>query len=282
MDGVLIINKPKGYTSHDIVNIVKKQFNTSKVGHAGTLDPNATGVLPILVGKATKVSKYLMEHDKIYIAELKLGEKSSTGDLEGKIIETKEVPELEKEQVKSVFKSFLGKQLQTPPIYSSIKINGKKAYEYARKGENVEIEPREIEIMDISLEDFKNNIITFKVKCSKGTYIRVLCENIAERLGTVGLMQNLCRIRVNEFDIEKSFTVEDIKNGKDVQVIEIEEVFKTKPALILNDRKTELFLNGVKLSFDNLDGLYRIYNNGIFLGLGTVNNSLLKRDVIII
>lgn len=124
--GILIINKPKGYTSHDVVNIVKKQLNTSKVGHAGTLDPNATGVLPILIGKATKVSKYLMEHDKIYIAELKLGEKSSTGDLEGEIIETKEVPELEIEQVESVIKFFLGKQLQTPPIYSSIKINGKK------------------------------------------------------------------------------------------------------------------------------------------------------------
>lgn len=136
--------------------------------------------------------------------------------------------------------------------------------------------------MDISLIKFENNIITFKVKCSKGTYIRVLCENIAERLGTVGLMSNLCRTKVNDFDIENSFTIEDIKNGNDVKFISIEEVFNAKPSIELNDRKTELFLNGVKLSFNELDGLYRIYNKGIFLGLGIVNNNLLKRDVIVI
>ena len=151
MDGVLIINKPKGYTSHDIVNIVKKQLNITKVGHAGTLDPNATGVLPVLIGNATKISKYLIEHDKVYIAELKLGEKSSTGDLEGEIIEKKSVPKLNEDQIKDTLKLFLGKQQQIPPMYSSIKINGKKAYEYARKGLKVEMEPREIEIMNISL-----------------------------------------------------------------------------------------------------------------------------------
>ena len=150
MDGVLIINKPKGYTSHDIVNIVKKELNITKVGHAGTLDPNATGVLPVLIGNATKISKYLIEHDKVYIAELKLGEKSSTGDLEGEIIEKKSVPKLNEDQIKDTLKLFLGKQQQIPPMYSSIKINGKKAYEYARKGLKVEMEPREIEIMNIS------------------------------------------------------------------------------------------------------------------------------------
>ncbi len=132
MDGILIINKPQGYTSHDIVNIVKKKLNTPKVGHTGTLDPNATGVLPILLGKATKVSKYLIEHNKTYVAELKLGERSSTGDLEGEIIETASVPNLDKTKIQDILESFVGKQMQTPPIYSSIKINGKKAYEYAR------------------------------------------------------------------------------------------------------------------------------------------------------
>lgn len=132
MDGILIINKPQGYTSHDIVNIVKKTLNTPKVGHTGTLDPNATGVLPILLGKATKVSKYLIEHNKTYVAELKLGERNSTGDLEGEIIETASVPNLDKTKIQDFLESFVGKQMQTPPIYSSIKINGKKAYEYAR------------------------------------------------------------------------------------------------------------------------------------------------------
>ena len=279
MDGVLIINKPKGYTSHDIVNIVKKDLNTPKVGHAGTLDPNATGVLPILIGNATKISKYLIEHDKIYIAELQLGEKSSTGDLEGKIIEEKEIPKLNIEEINNVLKSFLGKQQQIPPIYSAIKINGKKAYEYARKGNKLKIEPREIEIMNISLIKFQNNVITFEVKCSKGTYIRVLCEDIAEKLGTVGLMKNLCRIRVNDFDLENSYTLDDVKN-KNVQVINIEEIFKKQPYIKLNDKETKHFLNGVKLSINKVDGLYRIYNN-IFLGLGIIENNLLKRDVII-
>lgn len=281
MDGLLIINKPKGYTSHDIVNIVKKQLNITKVGHAGTLDPNATGVLPVLIGNATKISKYLIEHDKVYIAELKLGEKSSTGDLEGEIIEKKSVPKLNEDQIKDTLKLFLGKQQQIPPMYSSIKINGKKAYEYARKGLKVEMEPREIEIMNISLIKFQDNIITFKVKCSKGTYIRVLCEDIAKSLGTVGLMKELCRIKVNEFDIKNSVTLDDIKNGN-VQVINIEEIFKLQSCIKLNNRETKLFLNGVKLSNNKLDGLYRVYNNNVFLGLGIVSNNLLKRDVIII
>lgn len=279
MDGILIINKPKGYTSHDIVNIVKKTLNTSKVGHAGTLDPNATGVLPILVGKATKISKYLIEHDKTYIAELALGEKSSTGDTEGEIIKKKEVPLLDEEQIRQVLKSFEGKQMQTPPIYSSIKINGKKAYEYARKGQNIQLEPRPIEIMKISFIKFENNVLKYEVQCSKGTYIRVLCEDIAERLGTVGLMKNLCRTRVNEFDIEDSCKIEQIAKEK---IISIEKVCNIKPKIELDDKTKEKFLNGVKLKFNMENGVYRIYNKKIFLGLGVINNNILKRDVIII
>lgn len=282
MNGILIINKPKGYTSHDVINVLRKELNTKKIGHTGTLDPNATGVLPVLIGQATKISKYLIEHNKTYIAELKLGEKSSTGDIEGEIIEKKEIPDLTIEQVECVLKSLLGKQLQTPPIYSSIKINGKKAYEYARKGETVEIPAREIEIMSISLIRFEGNIITFEVKCSKGTYIRVLCEDIAEKLGTVGLMSNLTRTEVNDFNIKNAYTLEDIKNKQDISLISIEEVFKTKPSINLDDRKRDLFLNGVQLTFNEQDDVYRIYNNNMFLGLGIVKNNLLKRDIIII
>lgn len=279
MDGILIINKPQGYTSHDIVNIVKKALNTPKVGHTGTLDPNATGVLPILIGKATKVSKYLIEHNKTYVAELALGEKSSTGDTEGEIIEKKKVPLLNEEQIKQVLKSFEGKQMQTPPIYSSIKINGKKAYEYARKGQNIQLEPRPIEIMKISFIKFENNVLKYEVQCSKGTYIRVLCEDIAERLGTVGLMKNLCRTRVNEFDIKDSCKIEQIAKEK---IISIEKVCNIKPKIELDDKTKEKFLNGVKLNFNMENGVYRIYNKKIFLGLGVINNNILKRDVIII
>ncbi len=279
MDGIIIINKPKGYTSHDVVNIVKKKLNISKVGHTGTLDPNATGVLPILIGKATKISKYLIEHNKTYIAELALGEKSSTGDIEGEIIEKQELPNLEEHQIKQVLESFIGKQMQTPPIYSAIKINGKKAYEYARSGQTIELKPREIEIMDISLVNFEKGSITFKVKCSKGTYIRVLCEDIARKLGTVGLMKELCRTKVNEFDIEQST---DLKELKATDLINIEEIFIKKPKIELNNKQAQLFLNGVKLNTTNPDEIYRIYRNEQFLGIGVIKNNLLKRDIIII
>ena len=279
MDGVLIINKPKGYTSYDVVSIVKKKLSISKVGHTGTLDPNATGVLPILVGKATKISKYLIEHNKTYVAELRLGEKSATGDIEGEIVERKSIPNLKENKIKETLETFLGKQMQRPPIYSSIKIKGKKAYEYARKGQTVEIEPRKIEIMEISLIKFENNIITFSTSCSKGTYIRVLCEDIAEKLGTVGLMQNLIRTRVDKFDIKDSFTLENVEKAN---IIGIEEIFINNKKIELDRRKTELFLNGVKLNFNEDDGLYRIYNNNIFIGLGIIKSNSLKRDVIII
>lgn len=282
MNGILIINKPKGYTSHDVVNVLRKKLNTKKIGHTGTLDPNATGVLPILVGQATKISKYLIEHDKTYIAELKLGEKSSTGDIEGKIIERQNIPSLNEEKINNILKTFLGKQKQIPPIYSSIKINGKKAYEYARNGETIIIEPREIEIMKIRLINFNGNIITFEVKCSKGTYIRVLCEDIAKKLGTVGLMKNLIRTKVDQFDIKDAYTLENIKNEATVSLMSIEDVFKSKQNICLNNKKTILFFNGVKVSVECEDGIYRIYNNNLFLGLGIVNNNLLKRDVIIV
>ena len=192
MDGLILINKQKGFTSHDVVNVIRKKLNTKKVGHTGTLDPNATGVLPILIGKGTKISKYLMEHDKTYIATLKLGEKTDTGDSEGQVIEEKSIPkDLRKEDINDVLQSFLGKQKQLPPMYSAIKINGKKLYEYAREGKEVKIEPRNIEIYKIELLEYQNNKIKFEVECSKGTYIRTLCEDISQKLGTVGYMEVL-------------------------------------------------------------------------------------------
>jgi len=183
MDGILVIDKPKQYTSHDIVKKVKKIVNT-KVGHTGTLDPNATGVLPLLIGKGTELSKYLINHDKTYISTLQLGEKRNTGDCEGNIIEKQDVKSecLDEKYIKNVFNEMIGKQEQIPPIYSAIKINGKKLYEYARKGESIEIPSRQIEIYSLELIDIHNNQIQFEVKCSKGTYIRTLCEDIATRL----------------------------------------------------------------------------------------------------
>ncbi|MCL2384146.1 MAG: tRNA pseudouridine(55) synthase TruB [Oscillospiraceae bacterium] len=197
MNGVLIVNKPKGYTSHDVVAVLRKALNTKKIGHTGTLDPNATGILPILVGQGVKLSKYLIENDKTYIAVLKLGEKTDTGDSDGIIVETdSNNVEVEEENVSKILAGFLGKQKQIPPSYSAVKVNGKKLYEYAREGKDVEVKPRDIEIYDIELKSISGNEITFETSCSKGTYIRVLCEDIAEKLGTVGYMKELQRICV--------------------------------------------------------------------------------------
>ena len=284
ISGLLIINKPKGYTSHDIVNIVRKVLSTKKVGHTGTLDPNATGVLPILVGNATKLSKYLVEHKKTYIATLKLGKKTDTGDSEGKILEEQKIIKVEQSKIKDVLNSFIGKQMQVPPIYSAIKVKGKKLYEYARDGKTVEIPSKEIKIYKIDLKSFnKEDEIIFEVECSKGTYIRTLCEDIAKKLGTIGYMKELKRIKVNELTIEESIELEQLtlENIKQ-KLITVEELFKEKRKIDLEDRKLELFLNGVQLTYNLQDEVYRIYNKNSFIGLGTVKNNLLKRDIIII
>lgn len=283
MDGVIIINKPKGYTSHDVVNIVRKQLNMKKVGHTGTLDPNATGVLPILVGQATKISKYLIEHKKTYIATIELGEKRDTGDSEGNIIESdSNIKEFDISIIKQVLQSFLGKQKQIPPMYSAIKLNGKKLYEYARSGQEVKVEPREIEIYKMELIEYKNNRIEFKVECSKGTYIRTLCENIAEKLGTIGYMKELQRTSVDKFKIKDSINLEELsKDEAQKRIITIENIFKEKEKVYLNGKGVELFLNGVQLTRELEDGVYRVYNNNNFIGLGIIKNKLLKRDIVI-
>ena len=214
MDGIIVINKEQGYTSNDVVQIVKRIFN-EKVGHTGTLDPMATGVLPLLIGKGTKCSQFLINHDKIYTAALKLGVKTDTGDITGNIIETAEVSKkmLEKAFVEKVLKSFIGEIEQTPPMYSAIKINGKKLYEYARRGQTVEIPPRKITIYDIKLIEIKGEEIMFRVSCSKGTYIRTLCEDVAKALGTVGTMSALNRDKVGNFSMENAVTIGKIKEN---------------------------------------------------------------------
>lgn len=292
MNRILVINKPKGFTSQDVVSKTKKILNEKKAGHIGTLDPLAEGVLPVLLGDCTKLSKYLMEHNKTYIATLCLGKKTDTGDSEGKVIEEKSVFEncFNEENVKNIFKSFLGKQMQIPPMYSSVKINGKKLYEYARKGEKVEVPAREIEIFGIKLLEIKleTQEIVFEVNCSKGTYIRVLCEDIAKRMNTVGYMSALKRTVVGSFKIEDSVNFEQLEKNKENSdfinkyFLKTEELFKSYSKINLNKRKEELFLNGVLLTFNLEDGLYNIYNSeNKYLGLGIVKNNLLKRDIIL-
>ena len=292
MDGIIVVNKPKGCTSHDVVYKVKK-ITGEKVGHTGTLDPNATGVLPLLIGKGTLLSKYLINHDKTYEVTLKLGEKTDTADSEGIVIEQKEIETkiFNEDNIKNVLDSFIGKHKQIPPMYSAIKVNGKKLYEYARKKEKVEVPPRNIEIYNIKLIKLiqNNNEIQFEVSCSKGTYIRSLCEDIAERINTVGYMKDLKRIQVGEFSIDEAVTINELEQVNDINkikekyLISIEDYFNNNKELLLNEIKLKKFVNGVKLKYDNLeDGLYRIYdNNKNFIGLGIINNKNLKRDIVV-
>lgn len=291
MDGVILINKEKGISSFGVVAKIRKILNIKKVGHTGTLDPEATGLLPILIGNGTKISKYLIEHDKTYIAKLKFGIKTDTADSEGEIIK-KDNFKLDKKDENfyiEVFNSFIGKMSQFPPKYSAIKVNGKKLYEYAREDKDIEIKPREIEIYSIKILhiNYDENEIDFEVSCSKGTYIRTLCEDIAEKLETCGYMKELKRIRIDNFKLEDAITLEELELNKDNEeflknnIISIEKVFENKNRINLNKRKTELFLNGVKLTNDLEDDIYLIYSNNKFIGLGEVKEKLLKRDVIV-
>ena len=291
MDGIINIYKPKEWTSHDIVAKIKR-ITGEKVGHTGTLDPLAQGVLPILIGKGTQCSKYLVNHDKKYRVELKLGKRTETLDAEGKIIEEKEIPQNMLEQsnksnIEKTLKTFEGEIEQKPPIYSAIKVKGKKLYEYARKGQEVEIPTRKITIYSIELKQIKKeeNIIIFDVYCSKGTYIRTLCEDIAKKLNTIGYMQNLLRIQVGEFNIKDSITLR-MENKTDLENIEkniitIEKIFSKYPKVNIEQSKIKYFLNGVKITQNLEDSIYRIYTNNKFIGTGTIKEKLLKRDIII-
>jgi len=252
VNGILIIDKPKGFTSHDIVNIARKALKTKRVGHIGTLDPNATGVLVLCINKATKLVKYFESHRKTYIATIKLGVKTDTDDLTGKIIEEGNTKGITEELILEALNEFLGKQKQIPPNYSAIKIDGKKLYELARRDIFVpNIKPRDIEIFNISNFELldQNDGIVFKVEfeVSKGTYIRSIARDIGDKLNCYGTLQDLRRTSIEEFDIKDAITVEDLKAEK----YEVKEPFQ--------------YLNLQKIV---VDPLYKFYiQNGRFLDL---------------
>lgn len=274
MDGILIVDKKEGMTSFDVVRDTRKKYNEKKVGHIGTLDPLASGVLPVLIGKATKLSDYLMNHDKEYVAKIKLGKSTETGDREGNVIETEAVPNnLNEENIQKVLNEFLGQTFQIPPMYSALKVNGKKLYEIARSGQNVERQPRKISISEIKIikYDTSNKEIEYKVTCSKGTYIRVLSEDIAKKLNTCGYMSYLRRTRVGDFKISDS--------GK---FIPLEKIFKDNLNVTIdNQAKLDYFLNGGKINYKYKDSLCNIYYNQKFIGIGKIENEQLRRFIII-
>lgn len=289
MDGIIIIYKPEGYTSHDAVARMKRFCNTRRIGHAGTLDPMAQGVLPILVGKACAAQEYLQDHDKSYLAGMRFGTVTDTGDITGNILSRKNVS-LDTETVKEAAKSFEGKIEQIPPMYSAIKVGGKKLYDLAREGITVERKARSIEIYSIEVVDtLSDTDFLVRVKCSKGTYIRTLCEDIGEKLGCGGTLFSLCRETCGEFSLDDAIKIEEVEKiytegGTD----EIEKLLFSPEKVFMNCRKIKLSAfysrlckNGCEIYLKKagikealpLGERVRLYdNNDVFFAIGEIKS----------
>lgn len=279
MNGVINFYKPSGMTSHDAVYFFRRLLNIKRIGHTGTLDPNATGVLPICIGKATRISEYLLDVDKEYIGELTLGSSTDTLDSDGIITNTSNA-KVTKQDITNSFSKFKGVITQTPPMYSAIKMNGKKLYELAREGIEVERKSRDINIYNLDIMSIKNNKkIFFYTKCSKGTYIRTLCDDIGKDLGTYGHMSYLIRVGVGNFKLETAYSMDYLKtlSKEEIEslIIPMDKAIDHLEKLVVPDQLYEKLINGVKLSMGtdpkpDLIHSKRIYCKDQFIGIGNI------------
>ncbi|WP_163469814.1 tRNA pseudouridine(55) synthase TruB [Fusobacterium sp. IOR10] len=283
MNGIININKPQGITSFDVIRKLRKILSIRKIGHTGTLDPLATGVLIVCVGKATKLVQDIEKKEKEYIAEFDLGYKTDTYDIQGKTLDKVDNFSITKEELETVLKNYVGDIKQVPPMYSAIKINGQKLYELARRGETIERAARDISIFSLELLEFNGKKVKIKCVVSKGTYIRSLIYDIGEDLKTFATMTSLIRTKVGNENIDKSFTLETIESLKEKEdfsfLYDIETYFNYPNFSISGDKNKKLFLNGNTLITPDLkDGLYRVYDSetNIFLGLANVISERLK------
>ncbi len=287
MNGIININKPIGMTSHDVVSFARKCLGIKKIGHTGTLDPDASGVLPICIGRATRVAGDITAGEKKYVTVMKLGITTDTQDSTGNVLEEKNV-DISEEIIRNTIKSFIGSIEQIPPMYSAIKVNGQKLYELARKGIEVKREPRRIDIFGIDIRDINlsNSTVTMEVHCSKGTYIRSLCHDIGNMMGCGGHMASLVRTRSGIFSIEGAVELGELKRFSDEGRIEeliipIDKIYSDLPSITVNDEGEKKLVNGNEVSvsmvrnfISNKDiSKYRVYNkNGLFLSISeTVN-----------
>ena len=278
--GYISVIKPKGWSSNQLLSKLKWLLQIKKAGHGGTLDPFATGIVPIFFGEATKFSNRILESNKEYIAELKLGFESSTGDTEGELLKDDSFDE-EKlpSNLENILNEFLGVQRQTPPKYSALKYNGKPYYEYARAGIEIPIKTREIEIFSIDLVNFTNQQITFQVSCSKGTYIRTLGEDIAKKIGTKGYLTNLERIRVGKIKKIDSFSVEQIEElsiEKRKKLLKPVYQLLELPKIELNNNDTRNILNGQNLDIAIEVGEILLFFEKTFIGIGISDGGIIK------
>ena len=279
MNGFLLVNKEKGYSSNEVVQKIKKKFSLNKVGHLGTLDPDAEGLLIIAINRATKFSNYFLNSDKSYYVEIKLGKSTTTDDASGEIIKEFEV-KCSEDEVKREINNFLGKSLQKPPFFSALKYKGMPLYKYARKGEFINKEPRKIEIKKIKNISYKNKICSFQIICSKGTYIRSIARDLGENLGCGGHMFSLKRLSQHKFNVIDAHLIEEVTLEK---AIKIDYFFKDYEKLSLSEENLKIFLNGgrVFLNKDIAKNL-RIYSeDDDFVGLGYLENNYLKHKQLV-
>lgn len=278
MDGILNVLKPPGMTSHDVVAYLRRVLKTKKIGHGGTLDPDAAGVLPVFIGSATRLLEFAVEGRKQYFVEIALGRRTDTGDDSGTVIKTMPVPALQHDNVVRVLRNFTGALMQMPPMYSALKVNGQKLYTLARKGISVEREARPIEIYKLELLHLTEASLTLAVKCSKGTYIRVLGEDIANALGTCGTMSFLLRTQVGGFRIEDSFTLQEITADPAKCLAQPLAAVSHMQRLELTARQAARITNGVRTTVaGTAAGRYALLGPaGEFLGIGTCNEEKIQ------
>ena len=249
INGIVNIYKEKGYTSHDVVAVLRKVVGQKKIGHTGTLDPDATGVLPVCLGRATKVCELLTDHDKTYEALLLLGKTTDTQDISGEVLEERNPGDLTEEEVRSCIESFIGEYDQIPPMYSALKVNGKKLYELAREGKTVERKSRRVQIHGIRIREMNLPHVRMEVDCSKGTYIRTLCHDIGEKLQVGGCMEELERTKVGRFLKEDAVTLDEVRQkmeqGEGAELFTpLDQIFAELPAVTVTDAKAWMSYNG--------------------------------------
>ena len=281
MDGLINVDKPKGFTSFDVIRKLKRILKMKKIGHTGTLDPLATGVLVVCLGRATKLASVIEAKEKTYIADFILGSKTDTYDSEGEIIETSDV-KVTKEDVEENLNKFRGSIKQVPPMYSALKVNGKKLYELAREGVTIERKSRDIVISKLELLEFDEETQRGKLYCevSKGTYIRSLIFDLGEELKTFAHMSGLRRTKVGEYTVEKGFTIdqmEEMSSNNDFSFItSVEDSFSFEKIELKDEKQIKLYINGNTVVYKAPNGRYKIYKEKEFIGLGEIKENRLK------
>jgi len=279
MNGFILVNKESGVSSNFVVQQIKKKINAQKIGHLGTLDPLASGLLILAVNRATKFSSYLLESDKSYDVEVEFGTSTDTDDSTGKIIyESSDYPN--KTSVKTHLESFLGESMQIPPFFSALKYKGKPLYKYARRGEFISKPPRKISVNCIENLDLNNKVCSFRIHCSKGTYIRSIARDLGKKLGCGAHMKSLIRLSQGNFNISDAKSTSDILEE---HIISIENAFKNLNKIIIQPLDEKKFINGVTISkFNYKDDTYRVFSkNNTFIGIGEINRNNLKHKQLV-